>query len=133
MSFINSILKVFVGDKSKQDVKAILQVVNKIKQLHRYVQNYYFVFRVYSNDKNNLKLGVQLFICDQMRELDRGCHLLVATPGRLVDFLERGKISREHCRWVTMGLLKSGNSVVKRLHFKSRLNLNLYHGIYSVS
>lgn len=32
---------------------------------------------------------------DQMRDLDRGCHLLVATPGRLVDMLERGKISLE--------------------------------------
>ncbi len=32
MSLLNSVLKVFVGDKSKQDVKAILPVVNKIKQ-----------------------------------------------------------------------------------------------------
>ena len=28
----------------------------------------------------------------QMRDLERGCHLLVATPGRLVDMLERGKV-----------------------------------------
>ena len=34
----------------------------------------------------------------QMRELDSGCHLLVATPGRLVDMLERGKISLEKIR-----------------------------------
>ena len=32
MSLLNSVLKVFVGDKSKQDVKAILPVVNKIKE-----------------------------------------------------------------------------------------------------
>ena len=31
MSLLNSVLKVFVGDKSKQDVKAIMPVVNKIK------------------------------------------------------------------------------------------------------
>ncbi len=31
MSFINSVLKVFVGDKSKQDVKAITPILNKIK------------------------------------------------------------------------------------------------------
>jgi len=31
MSFLNSILKVFVGDKSKQDVKAIMPIVDKIK------------------------------------------------------------------------------------------------------
>lgn len=35
---------------------------------------------------------------DQMRELDRGCHLLVATPGRLVDMLGRGKIGLHNCR-----------------------------------
>ncbi len=31
MSFLNSVLKVFVGDKSKQDVKAITPIVDKIK------------------------------------------------------------------------------------------------------
>ncbi|PNF43980.1 ATP-dependent RNA helicase DDX3X [Cryptotermes secundus] len=39
---------------------------------------------------------------DQMRELDRGCHLLVATPGRLVDMLERGKIGLENCRYLVL-------------------------------
>ena len=28
-----------------------------------------------------------------MRELERGCHVLVATPGRLCDLIERGKLS----------------------------------------
>ena len=37
---------------------------------------------------------------EQMRDLDRGCHLLVATPGRLVDMLERGKVSLEFCKYV---------------------------------
>ncbi|WP_248723515.1 preprotein translocase subunit SecA [Seonamhaeicola sp. ML3] len=31
MSFLNSVLKVFVGDKSKQDVKAIMPIVDKVK------------------------------------------------------------------------------------------------------
>ncbi len=31
MSFLNSVLKVFVGDKSKQDVKAITPIVDKVK------------------------------------------------------------------------------------------------------
>lgn len=35
----------------------------------------------------------------QMRELDKGCHLLVATPGRLVDMMERGKIGLDNCRY----------------------------------
>jgi superfamily II DNA/RNA helicase len=32
-----------------------------------------------------------------MRDLDRGCQLLVATPGRLVDMLERGKVKLDYC------------------------------------
>ena len=31
MTFLDSVLKVFVGDKSKQDVKAIMPLVNKVK------------------------------------------------------------------------------------------------------
>jgi preprotein translocase subunit SecA len=33
MSFLNSVLKVFVGDKSKKDVKEIQPIVDKIKAL----------------------------------------------------------------------------------------------------
>ena len=35
MSFLNSVLKVFVGDKSKQDVKAITPIVDKIKTFEK--------------------------------------------------------------------------------------------------
>lgn len=41
-------------------------------------------------------------IADQMRELDRGCHLLVATPGRLADMLSRGKIGLHNCRFLVL-------------------------------
>lgn len=39
---------------------------------------------------------------DQMRDLDRGCHLLVATPGRLADMLARGRIGLENCRFLVL-------------------------------
>ncbi|KAJ3241671.1 DEAD-box ATP-dependent RNA helicase [Chytriomyces hyalinus] len=39
---------------------------------------------------------------DQMRELSRGCGLLVATPGRLVDFIERGKVSLKKVRYLVL-------------------------------
>lgn len=41
-------------------------------------------------------------IAMQMRELGKGCHLLVATPGRLVDMLERGKIGLDCIRHVVL-------------------------------
>ena len=39
MSFINSVLKVFVGDKSKQDVKAITPILTKIKSFEAAIES----------------------------------------------------------------------------------------------
>ncbi|CAL1582560.1 unnamed protein product [Knipowitschia caucasica] len=41
-------------------------------------------------------------IGQQIRELERGCHLLVATPGRLVDMMERGKIGMDYCNFLVL-------------------------------
>ncbi|CAG0891942.1 unnamed protein product [Darwinula stevensoni] len=41
-------------------------------------------------------------IGQQMRDLDRGCHLLVATPGRLVDMIERGKVKLDYCTYLVL-------------------------------
>lgn len=38
----------------------------------------------------------------QLRELERGCDLLVATPGRLVDLIERGRISLAGIRFLIL-------------------------------
>jgi ATP-dependent RNA helicase DDX3X len=37
-----------------------------------------------------------------LRELERGCDMLVATPGRLVDMVERGKVSLEGIRFLVL-------------------------------
>ena len=39
MSFLNSVIKVFVGDKSQQDVKALSPMVDKIKDAEKQIQN----------------------------------------------------------------------------------------------
>ncbi|RZW50062.1 MAG: preprotein translocase subunit SecA [Flavobacteriaceae bacterium] len=39
MSFLNSVIKVFVGDKSKQDVKATLPLVEKVKSFESSLEN----------------------------------------------------------------------------------------------
>lgn len=31
-------------------------------------------------------------VVNQLRELERGCDILVATPGRLSDLIERGRV-----------------------------------------
>ncbi len=36
---------------------------------------------------------------NQARELAKGCHLLVGTPGRLIDMLDRGKIGLEMIKY----------------------------------
>lgn len=38
----------------------------------------------------------------QLRDLERGCDILVATPGRLVDILERARISVSHIKWLIL-------------------------------
>lgn len=38
----------------------------------------------------------------QIRDLERGCHLLVATPGRLVDMLERGRVGLDNTRFLVL-------------------------------
>ena len=53
--------------------------------------------------------GVRPVVCyggaetkGQLQELDRGADLLVATPGRLVDFLERGRVTLRCCRFLVL-------------------------------
>ena len=41
-------------------------------------------------------------IGNQLREIERGCDLLVATPGRLNDLLERGKISLANVKYLSL-------------------------------
>jgi superfamily II DNA/RNA helicase len=41
-------------------------------------------------------------IGQQIRQLDRGCDLLSATPGRLVDLIERGRISLANVKYLVL-------------------------------
>ncbi len=43
----------------------------------------------------------------QLQELERGCDLLVATPGRLVDLLERGRLSLANVRFLVLDEVRS--------------------------
>ena len=39
---------------------------------------------------------------DQLRQIERGCDLLVATPGRLVDLIERGRLGMENVQFLVL-------------------------------
>lgn len=39
---------------------------------------------------------------EQQRELDRGADILIATPGRLVDFIERGRVKLESIQFLVL-------------------------------
>ncbi|KAL1893453.1 DEAD-box ATP-dependent RNA helicase [Ceratocystis pirilliformis] len=41
-------------------------------------------------------------IGSQLRQIERGCDLLVATPGRLVDLIERGRISFQNIKYLVL-------------------------------
>ncbi|VDN08946.1 unnamed protein product [Dibothriocephalus latus] len=38
----------------------------------------------------------------QVSEVGRGCHLTIATPGRLLDFLDRQVLNLSHCSYLIM-------------------------------
>lgn len=39
---------------------------------------------------------------EQFRDLERGCQILVATPGRLTDMLRRDRIGLDNCRFLVL-------------------------------
>jgi ATP-dependent RNA helicase DDX3X len=39
---------------------------------------------------------------EQLRQMERGCDLLVATPGRLVDLIERGRLAMDNVRFLVL-------------------------------
>ncbi|KAG0276557.1 DEAD-box ATP-dependent RNA helicase [Linnemannia exigua] len=41
-------------------------------------------------------------IGQQLRQIDRGCDMLTATPGRLVDLIERGRVSLANVRYLVL-------------------------------
>jgi ATP-dependent RNA helicase DDX3X len=43
-----------------------------------------------------------LYLCGQLRELERGVDILVATPGRLVDLLERARVSLQMIKYLAL-------------------------------
>ena len=69
----------------------------------------------------NVYGGTSVF--QQLQALDRGCNILVATPGRLLDFVERGKISFENIQYLVLDevSIHQQSFFTNCPHFKSKL------------
>lgn len=50
---------------------------------------------IYKNSQSHVLLV-------QLRQLDRGCDILIATPGRLNSFIQRGRISLSRTRYLVL-------------------------------
>ncbi len=56
------------------------------------------------NEKNRniAKELVELLVENQQRDLEQGADILVATPGRLVDLIERGRVRLDIVRFLVL-------------------------------
>ena len=89
MSLLNSVLKVFVGDKSKQDVKALMPVVNKIKTFQAATQ-------ALSNDALRAKTqGFKTTIKDACQTLENSISELYTEADTTEDIDRKEEIYQE--------------------------------------
>ncbi|GAA0547709.1 DEAD/DEAH box helicase [Chitinophaga japonensis] len=68
-----------------------LQITNDLKNFSKYLGEV-SVVAVYGGAS----------IVQQLRELKRGAHVVVATPGRLLDIIDRGAVNFEHVRYAVL-------------------------------
>ena len=66
-------------------------IIEPTRELATQVEVFFEVYGKYHRLSTALLIGGESF-ADQLRKLDRGVDVLIATPGRLLDLFERGKI-----------------------------------------
>ncbi|GGK17617.1 protein translocase subunit SecA [Yeosuana aromativorans] len=89
MSFLNSVLKVFVGDKSKQDVKAIMPIVNQIKTFEKALE-------ALSHDELRAKTAAfKAAIAEANKPIDEKIEALLAEAEATEDIDKREDIYQE--------------------------------------
>ncbi len=83
-------------DTSNTEVQAL--VLSPTRELCMQIQAEFVKYSKYLKDINTLAVYGGTPISNQLRELRRTVHVVVATPGRLIDLLERKAIDLEHVK-----------------------------------
>jgi superfamily II DNA/RNA helicase len=89
-SFTLPLIDILAGGRAKARMPRTL-ILEPTRELAAQVSQSFETYGKYSKLSMALLIGGESFT-DQERKLDRGVDVLIATPGRLIDLFERGKI-----------------------------------------
>jgi superfamily II DNA/RNA helicase len=89
-SFTLPMIDILASGQAKARMPRSL-ILEPTRELAAQVADNFTKYTKYQNLNFALLIGGERF-GDQERALDRGCDVLIATPGRLIDLFERGKI-----------------------------------------
>ncbi|KAF1760655.1 hypothetical protein GCK72_008904 [Caenorhabditis remanei] len=88
------------GRKKKQYPSALVLAPTRERSLQIYNESRKFVYR--TPIKSALLYGGRENYKDQIHKLRLGCHILIATPGRLKSVMDQGLIGLEGCRYLVL-------------------------------
>ncbi|MBJ2175637.1 DEAD/DEAH box helicase [Aureibaculum sp. A20] len=108
-------------DPSKDEIQAL--ILAPTRELVQQIQKQLFRFTKYHSKKifsEGIYGGEKIDI--QLKRIQRTTHIVVATPGRLIDFIERGEIDLQHMKtlvldeadeMMSMGFKQDLNTILK--------------------
>ncbi|PIC38576.1 hypothetical protein B9Z55_010548 [Caenorhabditis nigoni] len=88
------------GGRKKQYPSALVLSPTRELSLQIYNESRKFAYR--TPITSALLYGGRENYKDQIHKLRLGCHILIATPGRLIDVMEQGLIGLEGCRYLVL-------------------------------
>src|SRR5579885_3551000 len=89
-SFVLPMIDILAGSRGKMRMPRSL-ILEPTRELATQVAENFELYGKYHKLSMALLIGGESFT-DQLKKLDRGVDVLIATPGRLLDLFERGKI-----------------------------------------
>jgi ATP-dependent RNA helicase DDX5/DBP2 len=98
---VPSLIHIENQPKNRNDDGPIALVLAPTRELAQQIKEVAQDFGTHINVKNACLFG-GASKGQQMRELERGAEIVIATPGRLIDFLERGVVNLRRCSFLVL-------------------------------